>query len=71
MTFVTVLRRGRLHDAIDGALAERGLRRRVIASLPPTQVVLTWHHRHDSDPAHAWLRGQVRDVLREATDGTA
>ncbi|GAA2309025.1 LysR family transcriptional regulator [Streptomyces violaceusniger] len=113
MTFVAVSRRGRLHDAIDDSLAERGLRRRVIASLPtsaaaldvvsrsdavavvaericrpasarlglvtrrlplelpPTQVVLTWHHRHDSDPAHTWLRGQVRDVLREATDGTA
>ncbi|MBB4780854.1 LysR family transcriptional regulator [Streptomyces rapamycinicus] len=112
MTFVTVSRRGRLHDAIDEALAERGLRRRVVASLPtsaaaldvvsrsdtvavvaervcrpasarlglvtrrlplelpPTQMVLTWHHRHDSDPAHAWLRGQVRAVLREATDGT-
>ncbi|MGW5695084.1 LysR substrate-binding domain-containing protein [Streptomyces asiaticus] len=113
MTFVTVSRRGRLHNAVDDALAERGLRRRVIASLPtsaaaldvvsrsdavavvaervcrpaaarlglvtrrlplelpPTRVVLTWHHRHDSDPAHAWLRGQVREVLREATDGTA
>ncbi|MFE2188784.1 hypothetical protein ACFXB5_51475, partial [Streptomyces sp. NPDC059455] len=45
--------------------------RRLPLELPPTQVVLTWHHRHDSDPAHAWLRGQVRDVLREATDGTA
>lgn len=113
MAFVTVSRRGRLHDAVDDALAERGLRRRVIASLPtsaaaldvvsrsdavavvaervcrpasarlglvtrrlplelpPTRVVVTWHHRHDSDPAHAWLRDQVRDVLREATGDTA
>ncbi|AUA09812.1 Nodulation protein D 2 [Streptomyces malaysiensis subsp. malaysiensis] len=111
MAFVTVSRRGRLHDAVDDALAERGLRRRVIASLPtsaaaldvvsrsdavavvaervcrpasarlglvtrrlplelpPTPVVVTWHHRHDSDPAHAWLRGEVRSVLREVTDG--
>ncbi|MFF4478990.1 LysR substrate-binding domain-containing protein [Streptomyces melanosporofaciens] len=110
---VTASRRGRLHDAVDDALAERGLRRRVIASLPtstvaldvvsrsdavavvaervcrpasarlglvarrlplelpPPQVVVTRHHRHDSDPAHAWPRGEVRDVLREATGGTS
>lgn len=111
MAFVTVSRRGRLHNAVDDALAERGLRRRVIASLPtsaaalevvsrsdavvivaerfcrpaaarlglvtrrlpvelpPARMVMTWHHRHDGDPAHAWLRGQVREVLGEVTDG--
>jgi DNA-binding transcriptional LysR family regulator len=31
--------------------------------LPPVEVVMTWHHRHDSDPAHAWLRGEVRAAL--------
>ncbi len=113
MSFVTVSRRGRLHGAVDDAFAERGLRRRVIASLPtsaaalevvsrsdaavivaervcrpasarlglvvrrlpvelpPAPMVVTWHHRYDGDPAHAWLRGQVREVLREVADGPA
>jgi DNA-binding transcriptional LysR family regulator len=103
---VTVSRRGRLHGVIDDALAERGLTRRVIASLPtssaaldlvartdlvttvaeqvcrpvwtglgllarpfpfavpPVPVILTWHHRNDTDPAHSWLRAQVRHALR-------
>lgn len=111
MAFVAVSRRGRLRDAIDDALAERGLRRRVIASLPstaaaldvvsrsdavaavaervcrpasgrsglvtrrlpldlpPTRVVVSWHHRHDTDPAHIWLRGQARDSLRAVLGG--
>ncbi|MFG2582813.1 LysR family transcriptional regulator [Streptomyces malaysiensis] len=43
--------------------------RRLPLELPPTPVVVIWHHRHDSDPAHAWLRGEVRSVLREVTDG--
>jgi DNA-binding transcriptional LysR family regulator len=102
---VTVSRRGRLHGAIDDALAERGLSRRVVASLPtssaaldlvartdlattvaervcrpiwsrlgliarplpfpvpPVPVIITWHHRSDSDPAHAWLRTEVRRAL--------
>jgi DNA-binding transcriptional LysR family regulator len=108
---VTVSRRGRLSGAIDDALAERGLSRRVIASLPNSSaalelvartdlvttvaeqvcrpvwtrlellarpfpfplplvpVILTWHHRNDSDPAHGWLRDQVRDALREILGG--
>jgi DNA-binding transcriptional LysR family regulator len=103
---VTVSRRGRLHGVIDDALAERGLRRRVIAALPtssaaldlaagsdlvttvaeqvcrptwtrlglvarpfpfpvpPVPVIVSWHHRNDSDPAHAWLRSQVGRALR-------
>jgi DNA-binding transcriptional LysR family regulator len=32
--------------------------------LPPVEVGLAWHPRHDVDPAHAWLRGAVGDVLR-------
>jgi DNA-binding transcriptional LysR family regulator len=105
MDHVTVSRRGRVHGVLDEALAERGLKRRVVASLPtsaaaldvvagsdavvvvasrvceplasrlgvvmrpvpvdlpPVSVVMTWHHRHDSDPAHAWLRGLVREAL--------
>jgi DNA-binding transcriptional LysR family regulator len=101
---VTVSRRGRLRGVVDGALAELGLARRVLASLPTTAaaldlvartdvlvvvaervcrpaelglrtrpipvelpavpIVLSWHHRHDSDPAHAWLRDEVADALR-------
>ncbi|MFE2677067.1 LysR substrate-binding domain-containing protein, partial [Streptomyces hygroscopicus] len=40
MSFVTVSRRGRLHGAVDDAFAERGLRRRVIASLPTSAAAL-------------------------------
>jgi DNA-binding transcriptional LysR family regulator len=103
---VTVSRRGRLSGVIDDELAGRGLRRRVVASLPtsaaaldlvartdlvttvaelvcrpvwsrlgliarplpfpvpPVPVIVSWHHRSDSDPAHRWLRGQVGQALR-------
>ncbi len=103
---VTVSRRGRLHGVVDDRLAELGLHRRVIASLPTTAaaldlaaggdvvtvvaeqvcrpvwerlglrarplpvavpdvpVIMAWHHRYDSDAAHAWLRDQVRHALR-------
>lgn len=109
---VTVSRRGRLHGPVDHALAERGLTRRVVASLPtssaaldlaactdlvttvaeqvcrpvwtrlgllarpfpfavpPVPVILTWHHRNDTDPAHAWLRAQIRDALRTILDSS-
>ncbi|MFF0424746.1 LysR family transcriptional regulator [Streptomyces sp. NPDC004520] len=101
---LVVSRRGRLHGPIDTALAEHGLRRRVVAGvgtypaslfllrdtdlvgligarsrslaeslglvvfevpldLPPLPLGLAWHPRHDADPAHAWLRGCVRDLL--------
>jgi DNA-binding transcriptional LysR family regulator len=26
-------------------------------------AVVSWHHRHDSDPAHQWLRGVVTEVV--------
>jgi DNA-binding transcriptional LysR family regulator len=107
---VTVSRRGRLHGVIDDALAEGGLHRRVVASLPTSSaaldlvagtdlvtavaeqvcrpvwtrlglvarpfpfpvplvpVIVSWHHRSDTDPAHAWLRGQVRQALRAILD---
>lgn len=32
--------------------------------LPQPPVVCNWHQRFDTDPGHAWLRTQVRDVLR-------
>ncbi|MEU3842414.1 LysR family transcriptional regulator [Streptomyces sp. NPDC028635] len=31
--------------------------------LPPLPLGLAWHPRHDADPAHAWLRATVRDLL--------
>jgi hypothetical protein len=36
---------------------ERGLLTRPVpVELPAVPIVLSWHHRYDSDPAHAWLR---------------
>ncbi|WP_078593866.1 LysR family transcriptional regulator [Streptomyces sp. NRRL S-920] len=32
--------------------------------LPPLPLGMAWHPRHDADPAHAWLRGCARDLLR-------
>ncbi|MFJ6704417.1 MULTISPECIES: LysR substrate-binding domain-containing protein [unclassified Streptomyces] len=31
--------------------------------LPPIGIGLAWHPRHDADPAHAWLRDRVRELL--------
>jgi len=36
--------------------------------VPPVPVIVTWHHRNDSDPAHTWLRAQVRHALRAILD---
>jgi DNA-binding transcriptional LysR family regulator len=33
-------------------------------AVPSVPVILTWHHRNDTDPAHTWLRAQVRHALR-------
>jgi DNA-binding transcriptional LysR family regulator len=41
--------------------------------VPPVPVILTWHHRSDTDPAHTWLRAQVCHALRtilEARSGS-
>ncbi|MDQ7808833.1 LysR family transcriptional regulator [Amycolatopsis sp. A133] len=37
------------------------------AESPEAEVSCTWHQRYDSDPAHAWLRDQVRSALEEIT----
>ncbi|MEW2305356.1 LysR family transcriptional regulator [Streptomyces sp. NPDC006655] len=107
---LNVSRRGRLHGPVDVALAELGLRRRVVGTvgtfpaslfvirdsdliglisswsvplaaalglvtfevplpLPPIALALAWHPRHDADPAHAWLRGCVRELLTGARVG--
>lgn len=34
--------------------------------VPSTPVVLSWHRRFESDPAHAWLRGCVAETLDAA-----
>jgi DNA-binding transcriptional LysR family regulator len=101
-----VSRRGKLHGPIDAALAELGLKRRVVGSvgtypsslfvvrdtdlvglsttwalplsqslglvtfdiplqLPPLRLGLAWHPRHDADPAHAWLRRAVRELMAD------
>lgn len=33
--------------------------------LPLLPLGMAWHPRHDADPAHAWLRGCVRDLVAE------
>ncbi|WP_214326599.1 LysR family transcriptional regulator [Nonomuraea sediminis] len=37
--------------------------------LPPIRISQAWHARYDADPAHAWLRAQVRDAFH--APGTA
>lgn len=36
---------------------------------PPVTINCNWHQRYDSDPAHAWLRDQVRASLSEIVTG--
>jgi DNA-binding transcriptional LysR family regulator len=35
-------------------------------AMPEFTVSLLWHPRQDADPAHRWLRGQVREVCAES-----
>ncbi|WP_399039703.1 LysR family transcriptional regulator [Streptomyces sp. 3330] len=37
--------------------------------LPPLRLGMAWHPRHDADPAHAWLRGAVRDLVARWSPG--
>ncbi|MET8802033.1 hypothetical protein [Streptomyces sp. NPDC004546] len=37
--------------------------------LPAVEVGFAWHPRHDADPAHAWLRGCVRELMNEVSAG--
>lgn len=39
------------------------------AESPAAAIHCTWHQRYDSDPAHTWLRDQVRAALAEITAG--
>ncbi|MBT2214111.1 LysR family transcriptional regulator [Actinomadura sp. NEAU-AAG7] len=38
--------------------------------LPPLHLSMGWHARYDADPAHAWLRGCVREVVHGIADDT-
>ncbi|MCM3920666.1 LysR substrate-binding domain-containing protein [Frankia sp. AiPs1] len=38
----------------------------VPAELPALPISQAWHGRHDLDPAHHWLRDQIRAVVRSA-----
>ncbi|MFJ5803175.1 LysR family transcriptional regulator [Streptomyces decoyicus] len=100
-------RRGRLTGPLDAALADRGLRRTVIATvptfaaslmmirdsdavglanaraaastvrglglrtlpipleLPPMTMEMAWHPRQEADAGHRWLRGMVREAVRD------
>ena len=33
--------------------------------LPPLDISMAWHPRHEADPAHRWFRAQVRAALGE------
>ena len=38
--------------------------------LPAVPVVVAWHHRYDTDPAHTWLRTELLAALRAILDAT-
>ena len=42
---------------------------RVIASLRKIEFVMVWPRRLHTSPLQAWLRGQIRDVLRDRAGG--
>jgi len=33
--------------------------------LPALPISQAWHVRHDADPAHQWLRGQLHEVASQ------
>ncbi|WP_437653502.1 LysR family transcriptional regulator [Sorangium sp. So ce1182] len=37
--------------------------------VPEVRIVQLWHQRHESDKAHAWLRGQTREILQAICRG--
>ena len=57
---LTVLPAGFAEAAGFGA---RLLTRELPLDLGPVQVEMVWHLRHDADPAHRWLREQMRAVV--------
>ncbi|MFI5843770.1 LysR family transcriptional regulator [Catenuloplanes sp. NPDC051500] len=45
--------------------AHRLVSRPLPVDVPDVPIVMTWHRRHDRDPAHRWLRDHVRAILAE------
>jgi DNA-binding transcriptional LysR family regulator len=37
-------------------------------TVPPAPIVTVWHHRYDTDKAHAWLRAEVAAAIAGAVD---
>ncbi|XYH99402.1 LysR family transcriptional regulator [Sorangium sp. So ce1128] len=37
--------------------------------VPELRIVQLWHQRHECDKAHAWLRGQTREILQAICRG--
>jgi DNA-binding transcriptional LysR family regulator len=37
--------------------------------VPVPEVTMYWHSRHDKDPAHKWLRGEIVAALKPLRDG--
>jgi len=35
----------------------------------PMRLLVTWHERHQNDPAHAWLRRRITEVARQNSVG--
>ena len=65
---IVVSRRGLLHGPVDAVLEAHGLRRRVAAlplpfPLHSVPALVSWHRRHDTDPAHRWLRDTVGGII--------
>jgi len=55
----------------ESVLTATGCRERLAArelpfALPPVQVAMLWHQRHDAHPAHRWLRERVQAAAAAA-----
>lgn len=44
---------------------------RVPVDCPLLPMYLIWHTRHQADPAHAWLRGQLQELVAQVLGATA
>jgi len=78
-TNATALQFVRHHDLVAAVpqlisrplLDDLGLHTRPLPlTMPTIPIHLAWHQRYDNDPAHAWLRGQVRTALHHACNPT-
>lgn len=68
-TAIAIVRRTDFIAVVGSHLAAAGTGielRNLPFELPPLPVVITWHHRYDSDPGHRWLRSLVTAALLSA-----